>query len=156
MIGSGSDGGGGFSKGPYPGEDEGGRRARRLHELLELTSEGIERLVRRMRSDERLPGAAYHFEKHGAGLGAETKEGYLRLLREHLRRDDLKFVSFIRRVGDQRMWYLISEATGNVAQYNESVGSQFSFFAARGAFLDHLDDWTVEVRRTPEGWEVLE
>lgn len=157
----GGSGGGGdeppnFPPGPYSGEGEEGRRARRLVEMRSLGSEEIGRRVRRMKSDDRLPNLTYHFLKHGIDVGVATEKDYLRLFREHLRREDLRIVSFIRRVGDQRMWYLISDATGNVAQYNESTGRQFSFFATRGAFLEHLDEWTVEVKETPEGWEVVE
>jgi hypothetical protein len=82
----------------------------------------MDALAVRMAAHQALPSLEYHFRRHWREFGAATSAEYFRLFGDHIRRADLRHVSLIRRHGEHRLWYLVAEDSGAVAQYDETEG----------------------------------
>jgi len=132
-------------------------RARRLEQLRAMSSEELDECIRRMRLEQDLPELLYHFRTHRAEFDADTPEAYHALFKEHIRRDGLIFLTYIRPRGSATMWHLVDLDLGNVAQYNETRREYWSFFRPRNldSFVEASLRRSVEVRRATSGWETL-
>ncbi|MCL5958774.1 MAG: hypothetical protein M1358_05555 [Chloroflexi bacterium] len=109
---------------------------RRQRLIKELRKADLRAIVSEIRSVRDLPKLNYHFESHGEDLGVATKEDYVVRLREHLSRTDLEFYAHLRKQ-DDIMWFAVHLDSQEVAQYNASKKSLWSFYKDRdfGAFL---------------------
>ncbi|MBI4321761.1 MAG: NYN domain-containing protein [Chloroflexi bacterium] len=126
----------------------------RLKELHGLTTAHIDTLMQKMTNATELPRLAYHFRRHGELMGASTKEEYVGLFRQHIRRTDLAVGTALRPKDQARMWYLVGVDTGLVAQYNETRASFWTFMKV-GDLPGYLSDasvWWVRVQHTGDRW----
>lgn len=78
-------------------------QARRLDELRVLSEEELSARIQRMRQTRNLPRLSYHFGQHGEAVGAGTPTEFNEMFGRHVGRGDLRYFTFIRRIGDMRM-----------------------------------------------------
>ncbi len=129
-------------------------RETRLAELRETSSAEIESVLHGMQAARRLPKLDYHFEQHGAELGAATPDELNTLFLAHIRRQDLRFATAMRGKDGARMWFLVDVDSGLVAQYNATRRRYFSFFRVQD--LEQFErnyalSWVEAIRRD-EQW----
>lgn len=129
-------------------------RAQRLAQLQTMTQQDVQALVDEMTSTTHLPRLSMHFKRHGHEFGAATEGAYQQLFREHARLSSLRRFTFLMRADNARMWYLIDEASGSIAAYNESRKRYWSFFRATDVprLLGRMRGAWVEVVLTEAGW----
>jgi len=127
----------------------------RHSELEAMTQVELQTLVQKMVIAERLPRRSLHFQRHGYEFGAETEAAYERLFLDHIRRTDLRMFTFLSRVGDRKIWYLINEESGNIALYNETRSRHWSFLhnLEINRLLDEAHGYWVELVREDNRWK---
>ncbi|MBI4496761.1 MAG: VanZ family protein [Chloroflexi bacterium] len=133
-------------------------QAERLAQLQTMRTEEIDAIVAAVRRAETVPALQRHFEKQGQLLGARMPEEYVRLFREHVRRQDLRVFTYIRPSGKVPMWEFVAPDTGTTVMYNERRRSIWSFFRPRNAtarMRGVQTNW-IEAVQTPDGWRFVE
>ena len=130
-------------------------QAERVAQLRALPATRREELVRRLQTPVRLPRLELHFRQHGEDFEAATPADYQDRFEAHLRRPNLRWFTFIRPREGDAVWYLLDEASGAVAMYNESRGRYWSFFRAANPrrLLAEVRGWWVELVRGTGEWE---
>ena len=96
--------------------------------------------------------------RHGVGLGLGGDEEYLRALRAHLARPDLRIFTYLQTRDRLPIWELVAPDTGTTAMYHERRGQLWSFFRSidPDARMASAQAWWVEAIRTVTGWRFEE
>ncbi len=89
-------------------------RDTRIWQVAGMSSGDVEKLLARIRQSEAVPRLRYHFEQHGAELGAGDEQEYLQRMRQHLSREDLRIFTYVRGKKHVPFWELVDlESGGN-------------------------------------------
>ena len=132
----------------------GGLQAQRLVQLQAMTQEELGSLIDATTHALRLPRLNLHFQKHGSEFQTETPRDYEQLFLLHLQQPGVRHFTFLTPIGQRKIWYLLHEATGDIALYNETRGRHWSFFRHLqiARLLDAGRAWWVEVYRAGSDW----
>jgi hypothetical protein len=127
-------------------------------QVASLNDEEIDRLVRQIRASVTLPKLEYHLARHGRDFGDGSGTSYIRALRAHLARPDLRVFTYLRTRDRAPMWELIAPGDGTAALYHEERRSLWSFFRPidPDARMLNAAMWWVEAIRSPAGWHFEE
>ena len=133
-------------------------RQERLAQLRQFTDRDVERVRASIRQATAVPNLCYHLRKHGAAMAVHTEDEYLRALREHLRREDLRVFTYLRPRGHVPFWELVASDTGTTVVYNSKRKQIWSFFQPKDADgrMRYAETAWIEVIRLVDGWEFEE
>jgi hypothetical protein len=133
-------------------------RSARLAQVALLEDQDVEGLVERIRRADRIPRLEYHLARHGRDVGAGAAAEYLRALRAHLTRPDLRHFAYLRTKDRARIWELIAPDDGASAMYHEVRESLWSFFRPidPDARMVSMEAWWIEAIRSAAGWRFEE
>ncbi len=129
----------------------------RLVEVRAMPAAEVSGLLERIRQERTLPKLEQHWQRHSdkfVGLGVEDAAGYAELLRDHLRRPDLRLFTYVTTKSTRdRMWIAVGMDNGLVAQYNETKRRFWSFYRQEGISQYAADSrgWWVAVIESEAG-----
>ncbi len=126
----------------------------RLAQVASLTDTDVDRVVNGIRQAARIPKLAYHTARHAADFAAESADEYVRALRAHLARADLRIFTYLRSSDRAPIWELVAPEDGTTAMDHEERGSLWSFFRPLDPDprMASAEAWWIEAIRGPTGW----
>lgn len=129
----------------------------RLVQLRRMSGQEIDAILSAIVEAETVPRLDYHVRRHGRQLDVQTNEEYVRALRRHLQRADLRIFTYLRSSDHAPFWELIAP-DGTTAVYNENRSSIWSFFWPIGVNqrMSIAKGWWVEVLRAADDWHFEE